>query len=126
MVKAKRHWSFIVCDKKYIYPVVLMLLGLGIWGAIHFDDPTQFSRTGNFIIGVGVWISMRSTFREGLNKYKNAQDTQPVINSNQLNPSYINNITFSLGDAQLQIHGFVLVILGSIIGSYGDITKTKP
>jgi hypothetical protein len=34
---------------------------------------------------------------------------------------YLNNIAFSIGDALLQVHGFVLILAGSIIGSFGDV-----
>jgi hypothetical protein len=39
----------------------------------------------------------------------------------QVNWAYFNEIAFSIGDAQLQVHGFVLVVIGSVVGSYGDL-----
>lgn len=39
---------------------------------------------------------------------------------NQINPALLNKFAFSIGDAHLQLHGFFLVIYGSIIGSFGD------
>jgi hypothetical protein len=121
----KRHWSFRVCDPKYLNPIIAMILVLGIFAAVILDDASQVSRAGNFIIGTGVWMGMRQTFREGINRYKNAQDELPTIPGTgrwqQINVNYVNNITFSLGDAHLQIYGFIIVIIGSVIGSYGDI-----
>lgn len=120
-----RHWSFIVCDKRYLYPLVFLILLAGITAAISLRDPNQINRVGSLIIGAGVWMSMRFTLREGINRHKNALDSSPIIpgpgRAQQLNPRYFNNIGFSLGDAHLQIHGFFLVILGSILGSYGDL-----
>jgi hypothetical protein len=124
-MKHKRHWSFIVTDKKYLYPIVISLISLGFILALFLNDPTQFSRIGNFIIGIGVWISMRYTLREGINRSKNLLDNSPTIPSKgyfqQVNPEFFNKIAYQIGDAHLQIHGFILVILGSIIGSYGDL-----
>jgi hypothetical protein len=123
--KFKRHWSFIVCDKKYLYPLVILLLILGIGTSIIFNDATHINRVGNFIVCVGVWMSLRFALREGINKHKNAQDASPTIpgsgRAQQLNPAYFNDITFSIGDAKLQIQGFGIVIFGSVLGSYGDI-----
>jgi len=117
-----RHWSFVVCDKKYVYPVAVMLLACGLWAAVGLKQPQHFNRAGNFIMAVGVWISMRHAFREGINRHKDHADTSPVIpGTNQLNPAFFNQIAFSIGDAQLQLHGFALVIIGSMVGSLGDV-----
>ena len=122
----KRHWSFVVCDKKYLYPLVAILLLAGLTAALALRDPVQFNRVGNFIIGTGVWMSMRYTLREGLERYKNLSDslpTLPVANHpgvSEVNAAFFNRLAFTIGDAQLQVHGFVLVMLGSAVGSYGD------
>ena len=116
----KRHWSFIVTDKRYLYPIAGVILVAGLAAAFVWRDPLLFARAGNFIIGTGVWMGMRSTLREGINKHKDASDSSPLM-QNQLNTNYFNRISFSIGDAQLQLHGFALVILGSIVGSFGDL-----
>ena len=65
---------------------------------------------------------MRFTLREGINRTKDmAKNSPSVPGTNQLNVDYLNQIAFSIGDAQLQIHGFVLVVIGSVVASYGDI-----
>lgn len=121
----KRHWSFIVCDKKYLYPFVAFLMIVGIAAAILLKDVTQISRVGNFVIGTGVWMTMRYTLREGINRHKDILNLSPTIPGPKgeqfLNAKYINNMALSIGDAQLQIHGFCLVLFGSFVGSYGDI-----
>jgi hypothetical protein len=118
----KRHWSFVVCDPRYAYSATTILLVLSLLCAAHFHRADYFSRAGNFIIGVGVWISMRYTLREGINKHKDAAMASPTYpGTNQLNPGYFNNIAFSIGDAQLQLHGFALVVIGSIVASVGDL-----
>jgi hypothetical protein len=120
--KYRRHWSFVVCDTKYVYPFTLLLFGIGIAAAFYLKDPSQLNRVGSFIIGVGVWISMRYTLREGINRTKDLAKNSPLIpGTNQLNIEFLNQITISIGDAQLQIHGFVLVLVGSFVGSYGDL-----
>lgn len=117
-----RHWSFVVCDEKYLYPLVSLLLVIGIAAAVFLKDPEQICRIGNFIMGIGIWMSMRSTFREGINRNKDYADSSSTIpGTNQINANFFNKITFSIGDAQLQIRGFIIVIFGSIISSYGDI-----
>lgn len=123
----ERHWSFVVCDPKYLFPLSLFVLAVGIYLAIVKRDPIYFQRFGNFIIAIGVWMSMRYVFREGINTYKNALDASPILPGNPgdkaflLNPDYFNKIAFSIGDARLSIYGFVLVVIGSIIGSFGDL-----
>ena len=120
----KRHWSFIVTDYRYIYPAIFILSVIGVVGSVVFNDPTIFSRMGNFIIGFGVWMSMRFTLREGLNRNKNALDASPTLPGPgpafQVNSNYFNNIAFSIGDAVLQLRGFKVVVYGSVVGSWGD------
>ena len=118
----KRHWSFVVTDKKYLYPASLFLIAAGLCAAYIFHEPTHVNRAGNFIIGIGVWMSMRYTLREGINRSKDFSDRSPTIpGTKQMNSAFFNQIAFSIGDAHLQIHGFVLVIAGSFVGSFGDI-----
>ena len=118
----KRHWSFVVCDKKYLYPAVGLLLAIGLALAFSMKDPVQFNRVGNFIIGIGVWMTMRYTLREGINRHKDLADRSPAFpGTNQINANFFNQIAFSIGDAQLQLHGFALVAVGSVVGSYGDV-----
>ena len=118
----KRHWSFAVTDKRYLYAIAACILVVGLATAFWYRDASLFSRVGNFIIGTGVWMSMRYTLREGINKHKDASDESPVVpGTRQLSAAYFNRIAFSIGDAQLQIHGFVLVILGSFVSSFGDL-----
>ena len=90
--------------------------------AVTFHDATLLNRFGNFIIGTGVWMTMRYTLREGLNKHKTLTDSLPTVpGTGQLNDTYFNNVTFALGDARRQVHGFIVVILGSVVGSFGDL-----
>lgn len=121
----KRHWSFVVTDKKYLYPFIALLSVVGVLAGIKSDDPTYFSRVGNFIIGIGVWMSMRYTLREGINKHKDLSKSSPKLPGNgaftQLNAKFFNEITFSIGDAKLQLHGFFIVIYGSAVSSFGDL-----
>lgn len=122
----KRHWSFIVCDKRILLSLTLIFLLSGLIYAFYFDDPSIFNRFGNFIIAIGVWMSMRYVFRDGLNRNEDARDSSPIYPDPkrtklvQLNTTYFNNITFSIGDAKLSVLGFILVVIGSIIGSFGD------
>lgn len=123
--KYKRHWAFVVTDKKYLYPLVLLMTLMGIFAACYWKDPTYFSRVGNFIIGIGVWMSMRYTLREGINRYKNGLKSSPTLPGEgpgkAINPAYFNEIAYSIGDAHLQLHGFYIVIYGSTVGAFGDL-----
>lgn len=117
-----RHWSFVVTDRRYLYPIAMLLLIAGLVAAFLSKDANDFTRAGNFIIGTGVWMSMRYTLREGINRRKDLSNSSPTVpGTNQINPQFFNQITFSIGDAQLQIHGFILVIVGSVVGSFGDL-----
>jgi hypothetical protein len=100
----------------------LILLIAGAAASLYLKDPMHFTRVGNFIIGTGVWMSMRYTLREGINKHKDLSNSSPTVpGTNQVNANFFNQIAFSIGDAQLQVHGFVLVVVGSVVGSFGDI-----
>ena len=118
----KRHWSFIVCDPRYLYPFAGALIVCGVATAFACHDAQMFNRFGNLIIGTGVWMSIRYTLREGLSRVKNYSDNFPLVpGTTQVNMAYINKGVLAIGDAQLQVYGFVLVILGSIVGSFGDL-----
>jgi hypothetical protein len=123
----KRHWSFIVCDTRILFPLSFLFLIAGFGLAFYFRDPTIFSRFGNFIIAIGVWMSMRYVFREGLNRNKDALDSSATLPNNnsgkpvQLNPTYFNKIALGIGDAKLSVQGFILVVIGSTISSFGDL-----
>jgi len=121
----KRHWSFVVCDPRYLYPLAGLILAGGVAASYLLKDATQLARAGNFIIGTGVWMTMRYTLREGIQRTKNALDESPTLPGPgplyAVNAAYFNRITFSIGDALLQLHGFVLVIAGSLVSSYGDL-----
>lgn len=120
-----RHWSFFVTEKKIIYPLVLFISVAGTGLAVIYSDPTFFSRMGNLIIVIGLWISMRFTLREGINKYKNCLDDSPTLPGNgplrQINAEYFNKIGFLIGDANLQLHGLYITIYGAMVGSWGDL-----
>ena len=70
-------------------------------------------------------MSMRSALREGKNKHKDLSKSYPTLPESgrlsELNPSYFNKIAFSIGDAKLQLCGFIIVIYGSAVGSFGDL-----
>lgn len=98
----KRHWSFVVCDKRYLYTLATTLIFMGLFAAFRFGDATQLNRVGNFIVGIGVLMSVRYTLREGIEKRKNLADSHPAYpGTNQVNARFFNQITFSLGDAWL-------------------------
>ena len=117
-----RHWSFVVTDRRFLYPIAMLLLIVGLVAAFLSKNANHFTRAGNFIIGTGVWMSMRYTLREGINRHKDLSNSSSTVpETNQINPQFFNQIAYTIGDAQLQIHGFILVILGSVVGSFGDL-----
>lgn len=118
----KRHWSFVVCDKRYLYPLAILLLTAGVAAAIISRNPVHVNRAGNFIVGVGVWMSMRYTLREGITRCKDLSRSSPTVpGTTAANSEFFNQIAFSIGDARLQVHGFALVVAGSVVGSVGDL-----
>lgn len=120
--KYKRPWPLVVTDKRYLYPLALLILIAGVVAAFRWDDASFVSRTGNLIIGVGVWMSMRFTLRDGIVRDKNVP--RAPHSEGRLKPidtNHINKAILSIGDAELQVHGFMLVVVGSLVGSFGDI-----
>lgn len=121
-VALKRHWSFVVTDKRYLYPLAFIILAVGLAAAFALREPNHFVRAGNFIIGTGVWMSMRHTLREGISRHKNHADSFPTRpGTNEMNSNFFNQAAYSVGDAHLQLHGFALVLVGSAAGSFGDL-----
>lgn len=70
-------------------------------------------------------MSMRFTLREGIRRDK----SRPPVPMSEgpcrpIDTHPINQIIFSIGDAELQVRGFILVLLGSFVGSFGDLMYT--
>lgn len=116
----KKHWSFLFCSFNFclIFIVILILIAFGL--SLFSQDPNHINRFGNFITLVGVWMSMRGTFREELKKERNLNDESPVINNKQLNFVWLNNQIFRQGDAFNKVCGLIFVFIGAIMASYGD------
>lgn len=115
-----RHWSFVVTDKKYMVLLAVLVLLAGLFLSYHLRDATQIARAGNFVVCIGVWMSMRYTLRQGTNRTYDVRDEQPVHPDGQLNANWFNARTFAVGDAILQVWGFALVFAGSVVWAYGD------
>ena len=117
----KRHWSFIFCGKNFGIFLITAIITIGIFLSLYFKEAFILNRFGNFIMAIGVWLSMRDTFREGLNKHKDLNDEKPVFPNGFVNGTFFNNLNFRLGDARLRVWGLVIVFIGSIVGSLGDL-----
>jgi hypothetical protein len=115
-----RHWSFIVTDKKYMVLLAVLVLLAGLFLSYRWRDATQLARAGNFVVCIGVWMSMRFTLRQGLSKTFDARDDQPVLPGGALNANWFNIRAFAQGDAVLQVWGFAVVLVGSAVWAYGD------
>jgi hypothetical protein len=50
-----------------------------------------------------------------------ADQSATILGTSQVNSTFFNRIAYSIGDAQLQLHGFALVVVGSVVGSFGDL-----
>lgn len=114
------HWSFVVTDKRYLLPLAALVLALGLYFSFHLRDASQIARAGNFVVCIGVWMSMRYALRQGLNRVYDMRDEQPVLPGGQLNANWFNARTFAVGDAILQFWGFGVVVVGSVVWAYGD------
>jgi hypothetical protein len=115
----RRPWAFVVTDWRYLYLLAALVLAGGLYAAYHTRDAMHFARAGNFVVCIGVWMTMRYTLREGINKHKDASLSQPTIQG-YFNWRYFNEVTLSIGEAWLQIYGFALVVVGSAAWAYGD------
>lgn len=102
------------CDPKYLYPFALLLLTLGVIAALVWRDPVHLNRARHFIIGTGVWMSLRYTLREGITIHKDAADSSPVFpGTNQVNPAYFSELAFEIGEARLPDHSCSTIAGGS-------------
>ena len=123
----ERHWSFAVTDRFRMYLAVWVLLATGVLLSIGLNDPGQFQRIGNFILVLAVWMSMRSTLREGIQRHSSALGDSPTLPRRpgekgfRVNATYFNRLAFRIGDATLQAHGLIVALIGSIVASYGDL-----
>lgn len=67
-------------------------------------------------------MSMRFTLREGIKRDKSRPPVPRSEGPGQPIDTYpINQMVFSIGDAELQVRGFILVLFGSVVGSFGDL-----
>ena len=66
-------------------------------------------------------IELLSNTVQLVDSNKDLNDEKPVFPNGFVNGTYFNNLNFRLGDARLRVWGLVIVFIGSIIGSLGDL-----
>ena len=98
----------------------VLVLALSFAIAVSTQDWTWVSRSGGVIVLFGVLLSLRRLFRLGPQNFD--EPTEPVvINGNQFNMKVIWQDIQRAGDNYAQASGIILMVSGTIIGSYGDL-----
>ena len=91
---------------------VLTSLATGQWSWV--------SRSGGVLVLLGVLLSLRRLFRLGPQNFD--EPTEPlIINRNQLNIRAMHQDIQRAGDNYAQAAGVALMIIGTFLGSYGDL-----
>lgn len=78
------------------------------------------SRAGGVLVLFGVLLSLRRLFRLGPQNFDEPTETL-VINRNQLNLRAMHQDIQRAGDNYAQVAGVFFMILGTTLGSYGDL-----
>ena len=98
----------------------ILVLALSLAIAVSTQDWTWISRSGGVIVLFGVLLSLRRLFRLGPQNFD--EPTEPVvIHGNQFNMKVIWQDIQRAGDNYAQASGIILMVSGTIIGSYGDL-----
>lgn len=112
--------------RSYIAGSVIVLT-LSAVLSFYTQSWSWISRAGGVIVLFGVLLSLRRLFRLGPQNYD--EPTEPaVVNGTQSNPKYVQfNFKYMhqsiqrLTDSFAQTSGISLMILGTVLASYGDV-----
>jgi hypothetical protein len=120
----KRHWSFILTDKRlYIPALLLVFIGSFLW-SLQISSWVPISRFGSIIVIFGAVLGLRRHFRLGATNVENeAPPTSIPVGSkgvHKLSVAGINEGTFRGGDLKLQLTGLKLAVFGTFLWGYGD------
>lgn len=109
--------------RSYILATVAVLL-VSVFLAMYFQMWSWVSRSGGVIVLFGVLLSLRRLFRLGHQRLEEPTEP-PVINKNQFNMNYVYQSIERHIDNFAQVVGVVLMVLGTILSSYGDVILEK-
>jgi hypothetical protein len=121
-----RHWSFIVTDPIVALTFLSVVFSLALYGSFNRQDWQLIGRGGNLMILAGVLMSLRRVLRlrDEANNEKMQPWTLPVesnTRARQLNFGRINQEVFAIGDTRIQLTGFIVIVVGTLVASYGDL-----
>lgn len=97
-----------------------VVITLSVAISLYTQSWSWVSRAGGVVVLFGVLLSLRRLFRLGPQNLD--EPTEPaVINGNQFNMRFMHQSIQRLTDNFAQTSGLVLMVLGTVMSSYGDI-----
>lgn len=100
--------------------LTVVVLALSVAMSIYTQSWSWISRSGGVVVLFGVLLSLRRLFRLGPQNFD--EPTEPaVINCNQFNFKYMHQSIQRLTDNFAQTLGVSLMVLGTVLSSYGEV-----
>ena len=98
----------------------ISVIGISVALSVLTSNWSWVSRSGGVLVLFGVLLSLRRLFRLGPQQFD--EPTEPtVINGNQFNMNAMYQGIQRAGDNFAQVSGVALMVVGTILASYGDI-----
>lgn len=120
----RRHWSFILTDKRLYIPTLFIIFIASFFWSLHINSWLPISRFGSIIVIFGAILGLRRHFRLGSKNVENEPPPTsiPVGNkgAHKFNVEGVNESAFRSGDLKLQLMGLKLAVFGTFIWGYGD------
>ena len=114
-------WLAIRLSGARIYILVaIAVVAISAFASVLLANWSLVSRSGGVVILFGVLLSLRRLFRLGPQRFD--EPSEPVIlGQNQFNMRVITQDIQRAADNFAQATGISLIVIGTIIGSYGDL-----
>jgi hypothetical protein len=98
----------------------VVILGISVALSVYTQSWSWVSKAGGVVVLFGVLLSLRRLFRLGPQNLD--EPTEPaVINGRQFNIKHMHQSIQRLTDNFAQTSGVALVVLGTVLASYGDV-----
>ena len=98
----------------------LVVVAASCFGSYWTCSWSWVQRSGGVLVLFGVLLSLRKVFRLGA-RHLADPDQPSTIRGNQLNIRYLMQQTERARDDQSQRPGIVLMVIGTILGAWGDL-----
>lgn len=122
-VSRKAHYKRIKAWR-YITPSVILIIFFG-WLSILLNDWTVIERSGGLIALLGALLGLRKLLRKGARELETPNEplwSRPEFNgARQFNPNGMWQEVEDLSDSFAQQLGLILVVIGTLISSFGSL-----